>query len=97
MAAYSRLLFSAAALLTFSTLLHASTNEQVPFQEFTDKQIASIEKATKWLLKAQNNDGSWGLDQKTTGDITCTALSVMALMSSGSSEREGADEQSVWR
>jgi hypothetical protein len=73
----------------------ASASEEAVFQEFTDKQIGSIDKATKWLLKAQNSDGSWGLDQKSAGDITCTALATMALMSAGASEREGQDAESV--
>jgi len=62
-------------------------------EEMTDAQKASIDKAVKWLLKAQNKDGSWGLDEKTEGDITCTALSVLALMSMGDTDREGENDE----
>lgn len=61
------------------------------FEEFTDSQRKSIDMAVKWLLKAQNRDGSWGLEQNSPGDITCTALAGMALLEAGATEREGPD------
>ncbi|HYF48106.1 MAG TPA: prenyltransferase/squalene oxidase repeat-containing protein [Planctomycetota bacterium] len=63
------------------------------FEEFTEAQKASAEKAVKWLLKAQNRDGSWGLDANTPGDITCTALAAMVLMECGTTERDGEPEK----
>jgi len=65
------------------------------FNEQTEEQTRAAEKAMKWLLKAQNKDGSWGLDANTPGDITCTALASMALIEAGYTEREGAEATSV--
>lgn len=63
--------------------------------EMTDRQKRSIEKATAWLLQAQNRDGSWGLEKNSAGDVTCTALSGLALMAAGNTERDGPDSRSV--
>jgi len=79
-----------AAVLCLSLLLSLPL---AAFEEFTEAQKASAEKAVKWLLKAQNRDGSWGLDANTPGDITCTALAGMALMECGTTERDGDPEK----
>src|SRR5690349_2439661 len=63
--------------------------------EMTDRQKRSIEKATNWILQAQNRDGSWGLDRSSAGDVTCTALAGLALMTAGNTERSGPDARSV--
>jgi hypothetical protein len=65
------------------------------FQEMTDESTHAAERAMKWLLKAQNRDGSWGLDANSPGDITCTALACLALIESGYTEREGTEATSV--
>ena len=75
----------------FAASLHAGED----FQEQTEEQTRASEKAMKWLLKAQNHDGSWGLDANSPGDITCTALAAMALIEAGYTEREGAEASSV--
>jgi len=64
-------------------------------EEMTERQRRAIDKATSWLLQAQNRDGSWGLDKHSAGDITCTALAGLALMSAGNTERDGPDSRSV--
>jgi hypothetical protein len=63
--------------------------------EMTEMQKRSIEKATTWLLQAQNPDGSWGLERRSQGDITCTALAGLALMAAGNTERDGPDSKAV--
>lgn len=63
--------------------------------EMTDRQVKSIEKATTWILRAQNKDGSWGLDQGSPGDVTCTGLAGLALMAAGTTEKNGNDERCV--
>lgn len=67
----------------------------LPDDEMTDRQKRSIEKATGWLLQAQNRDGSWGLERSSGGDVTCTALAGLALMTAGNTERNGPDARSV--
>lgn len=59
------------------------------WEESIESQRNAGDRARKWLLKAQNKDGSWGLDANTPGDITCTALAGMSLLAGGSTEREG--------
>ena len=54
-----------------------------------------VRKATQWLLSAQNRDGSWGLDSRTSPDISCTVIASLALMAAGNTERGGPDPQCV--
>jgi len=64
--------------------------------EITEKSQKSVEKATRWILKNQNRNGSWGLDVKGTSEcITCTSLCALALMAAGNHERGGPDRESV--
>lgn len=70
-------------------LLPLAARPLFSFEEYTSKQLKSMERATAWILKAQNKDGSWGLDAKSTGDLTCTALAGMALLAGGTTERDG--------
>jgi len=60
----------------------------------TKEEIAA-QRAADWILRAQNQDGSWGIDPGTPGDITCTALASLALMTDGTSEREGSSRSTV--
>src|SRR5712671_3789967 len=55
----------------------------------------TVSRGLRWLLRAQNRDGSWGLDAGTPSDITCTSVAALALMSGGNTERGGPDEESV--
>lgn len=54
-----------------------------------------VSRGLRWLLRAQNRDGSWGLDAGTPPDITCTSVAALALMAGGNTERGGPDEDSV--
>ena len=47
-----------------------------------------LEKGEKWLLEAQNEDGSWGGDKDCSPSIEETALAVNALVSSGKYEEQ---------
>lgn len=64
-------------------------------EEITPKHQKSMERATAWLLKAQNPDGSWGMDHRTTADIACTSVSGLALLSAGNTDRDGPDPACV--
>lgn len=55
----------------------------------------SASRGLRWLLQAQNRDGSWGLDAATPSDITCTSIAALALMAGGNTERGGPDPESV--
>jgi len=63
--------------------------------EVTEQSEKAVAKGKKWILRAQNRDGSWGLDAQTQGDVTCTVLACLALMADGSTSREGADPEIV--
>ncbi len=63
--------------------------------EVNEKSFKAVEKATRWLLKAQNKNGSWGLDAKGSECITCTSLCALALMAAGNHERGGPDRDCV--
>lgn len=54
-----------------------------------------VDNGVRWLLRAQNRDGSWGLDAQTSGDVTCTSLAALALMAGGHTERGGPDPRIV--
>lgn len=75
--------------------LFAGLRTQGAEEEINDRARKSIEKGYDWLLKAQNKDGSWGLDSKTPGDVTCTALAGLVLLADGHTEREGGDPRYV--
>lgn len=79
------------ALLT----ARAPAAPQDPFVEINDAVRKSTEKALAWLMKAQNRDGSWGLDKGSQGDITCTSLAMLTLMAQGNTERNGPDTEAV--
>ncbi len=51
--------------------------------------------ALRWMLSAQNRDGSWGLDARTEGDVGCTVIASLALMADGNTERGGPDPRCV--
>ena len=76
------------SLCGFAPQLHA-------FEEFTKEQFESIQRGEKWLLKAQNRDGSWGMDLRTRPDISCTAISALALLAAGNTGRDGPSAQSI--
>ncbi len=55
----------------------------------------AIQRAIKWLISAQNRDGSWGLDSRGSGDPTCTVVAALALMANGTTERGGPEPDRV--
>jgi len=58
-------------------------------------RAASARRGLKWLLRAQNRDGSWGLDEGREGCISCTVVASLAIMSNGNTERGGPDADGV--
>lgn len=54
-----------------------------------------VSRGLLWLLRAQNRDGSWGLDAGTAPDVTCTSVAALALMAGGNTERGGPDAEVV--
>jgi hypothetical protein len=65
------------------------------FEEITSEQIKSVDRGTAWLLKAQNSDGSWGVDMRTRADVSATACAGLALLSNGNTSREGPNPECV--
>jgi hypothetical protein len=59
------------------------------------EQAASAHRGLKWLLAAQNRDGSWGLDLGREGCISCTVVASLAIMSNGNTERGGPNPEGV--
>lgn len=66
-----------------------------PRQDAPVTPARSIAAGIKWLLKAQNRDGSWGLDAQTPAEISCTVVCALAIMAAGNTERGGPDPDSV--
>ena len=65
------------------------------FEELSKEQIKSAERGMQWLLKAQNADGSWGMDHKTAPDVAATCISGLALLAAGNTNRDGPDAACV--
>jgi hypothetical protein len=81
--------YYAGLLLSLLSALAASS--VCAFEEIIPEQTKSADRGTQWLLKAQNRDGSWGMDLKTPANVSATALAGLALLSTGTTDREGAD------
>jgi hypothetical protein len=64
-------------------------------QDGAQSAATPVSRGLVWLLRAQNRDGSWGLDAQTAGDVSCTAVAALALMAGGNTERGGPDVESV--
>ena len=65
------------------------------FQDILPEQVKSADRGCEWLIKAQNADGSWGMDLKTTPNVAATAVAGLALLSSGNTDREGPSPKIV--
>lgn len=70
-----------------------ASDTQSENDEIDKKTEEAIKKGVEWLLKAQNKDGSWGTDARTPGDITCTSVACLALMSQGNTENRSLNEE----
>lgn len=84
-----------AALAVFAGVLafagaprSAWADPDVP-SEVTPAIRASAAKAIKWLVAAQNPNGSWGLEPGTQDDIGCTCVATLCLMGNGSTSTRG--------
>jgi hypothetical protein len=72
------------------------SQDKKPVQAVTEQDRArSAERGLKWLLRAQNRDGSWGLDQGREGCISCTVVASLAIMANGNTERGGPNPDGV--
>lgn len=65
--------------------------------EVTRKIQTSYTRGVAWLLKAQNPDGSWGLEPGSPPDIGCTCVALLSLMSVGSTPSRGPHARAVRR
>lgn len=65
--------------------------------EFTPAAKKSSNRGLKWLLSAQNEDGSWGEDEKSEPEVACTAIAGLSLLASGETGRDGAHRDAVVR
>ena len=64
-------------------------------QQAVAPDINPVPRGVRWLLKAQNRDGSWGLDAHMPSEISCTVVAALALMAGGNTERGGPDPECV--
>ena len=64
-------------------------SNEIKFPEFTDESKSSIEKGSKWLLRALNDDGGAGPDIGTLSDPACSAVVGLAFLSQGHTPSEG--------
>ncbi len=65
------------------------------FEPVVEKQVNAIKNGSKWLLSAQNKDGSWGMDWKTRTDVSCTAVAGLSLLAAGNTERNGPSPKAI--
>ena len=64
--------------------------QPAPRDDLVPKVVrASSERGVKYLLRAQNRDGSWGDDHGSPGDLGNTAIAVLALVGHGSTPTRG--------
>jgi len=81
-----------AVVMLLAGLLCASARAA---EELTAKHHKAIKSGKEWLVKAQNKDGSWGMDHRTSADVAATALCGLALLSSGATARDGYDTETI--
>jgi hypothetical protein len=70
-------------------------SSQPGFREITPACERAIQKGIRWLLHAQNKDGSWGQDVKSPPDISTTSLCVLALCASGDTPNRGKNCRAI--
>ncbi|MEY4180263.1 MAG: hypothetical protein RLY70_3837 [Planctomycetota bacterium] len=69
--------------------------EQGP--ELAPAAAAAVRRGVGWLLRALPREGGWGTDIGQPPDIGCTALSGLALLSTGNTPREGPQARETRR
>ncbi len=62
-----------------------------------EKAQLSTDRAVRWLLRAQNQDGSFGDNPGMTGEIGNTCIAVLAFMSTGSTPTRGPHCRAIQR
>lgn len=82
-------------LASFIPVFAAETETKAAFEPITPKLTESLDHATKWILKAQNADGSWGVDYRTPADVSATACAALSLLSAGNTGRDGPSPECV--
>ena len=90
-----RILIGAPALLSPSLLpLSAIGDELLSLPgtgptEITEDSIAAVSRGNRWLKRAFNRDGSFGIDIGQPPDIGCTAMCGLSLLAQGNTLLEG--------
>ncbi len=74
-----------------------SPADAVPDSELSPAGRKAADAGLDWLLKAQNEDGSWGEDVRCEAEVACTAISGLALLASGETGRDGPHRAAVTR
>ncbi|MBI4613985.1 MAG: terpene cyclase/mutase family protein [Planctomycetes bacterium] len=93
MSRYKSLIVLAFGLLSFF-LWTAQAPAEDPYDPET---LRAIDKATAWLLAAQQPDGSWSCDIQGQGDVGTTCVAALALMSAGNTRQRGRHHQAIKR
>ena len=68
---------------------------QAQFKETTTKSKKSIEAGMKFLLKAQNTDGGFGVEVGMRSDPACSAMVGLVFLSEGSSPNGGLYQKEI--
>ncbi len=89
-----KLLFAAPAIFIPSALLRSEDEEALSVPgtgsgEITTESLASVNRGNKWLKRAFQRDGSFGVDIGQPPDIGCTAVSGLSMLTQGSTVLEG--------
>ena len=81
-----------------AALFVATLSSQAGVQDpVSPKAKESVDKAVRWLLGAQNRDGSWGDNPGSQGEVGNTCIATLALMSTGSSATRGVHWRPIRR
>jgi len=86
--------FASRALLALVLCTPATTPDADDVRTLASK---TSEAALRWLLAAQNHDGSFGDNPKAPGDVSNTSIALIALLSTGSTVDRGPYWRSIRR
>jgi hypothetical protein len=84
-------------LVVLSGVCVSMGSSTVPVDPIPPKVRLSVNRGVQFLLRAQNRNGSWGDDIGYPGDISDTAVAIMALMNDGSTMRRGRYNRQIRR